>query len=49
VQEGSTLTFGDQMFMWQELDAAPGEYIVGFVAEDLDGNAYEVYTQVDVE
>ena len=42
-QEGGTLTFGDQMFTWEELDAAPGEYIVGFIVEDLDGNASEVY------
>jgi hypothetical protein len=48
-QEGNTLTFGDQMFTWEELDAAPGEYIVGFIVEDLDGNAYEAYTEVIVE
>jgi len=48
-EEGGTLTFSDQMFSWQELDAAPGGYIVGFVAEDLDGNKYEVYTTVTVE
>jgi hypothetical protein len=48
-QEGGTLTFGDQMFTWEELDAAPGAYIVGFIVEDLDGNAYETYTQVLVE
>jgi hypothetical protein len=48
-QEGGTLTFGDQMFAWRELDAAPGNYIVGFFVEDLDGNAFEVYEQVAVE
>jgi hypothetical protein len=48
-QEGGTLTFGDQMFTWETLDAAPGQYIVGFVVEDLDGNAYEAFTQVRVE
>jgi hypothetical protein len=48
-QEGGTLTFGDQMFTWEELDAAPGRYIVGFAVEDLDGNAYEVYERVLVE
>jgi len=31
------------------LDAAPGEYIVGFIVEDLDGNAHEVYERVMVE
>jgi hypothetical protein len=48
-QEGGTLTFGGQMFAWQELDAAPGGYIVGFIVEDLDGNGYEAYEQVMVE
>jgi len=48
-QEGGTLTFGDQMFTWQELDAAAGEYIVGFIVEDLDGNAYQAYVEVIVE
>jgi hypothetical protein len=49
VQAGGTLTFGDQMFTWEELDAAPGEYIVGFIVEDLDGNASEVYERVTVQ
>jgi hypothetical protein len=48
-QTGGTLTFGDQMFTWKDLDAAPGEYIVGFIVEDLDGNAYESYETVIVE
>jgi hypothetical protein len=48
-QEGGTLTFGDAMFAWKDLDAAPGPYIVGFVVEDLDGNTREVYGQVTVE
>jgi hypothetical protein len=48
-QAGNSLTFGDQMFAWEELDAAPGEYIVGFIVEDLDGNSAEVYGRVRVE
>lgn len=47
-QAGGTLTFGSQMFTWKELDAAVGEYLVGFIVEDLDGNAYQVYEQVSV-
>ena len=47
-QEGGTLTFGDEPFTWEELDAAPGPYIVGFIFEDLDGNSYPVYEQVTV-
>ena len=48
-QEGGTLVFGDQMFTWEELDAAPGDYIVGLIVEDLDGNAHEAYQRVTVE
>ena len=48
-QEGGILTFSDQMFLWEDLDAAPGDYIVGFVVEDLDGNAYEAFNAVTVE
>ena len=48
-QQGGTLTFRDQMFSWQELDAAAGDYIVGFVAVDLDGNRQEVFARVSVQ
>jgi len=48
-QQGGTLTFRDQMFSWMELDAAVGDYIVGFIVQDLDGNSYEAYTQVTVQ
>jgi hypothetical protein len=48
-EEGGTLTFSDQPFTWVDLDAAAGEYVVGFVVEDLDGNKYPVYTQITVE
>jgi hypothetical protein len=48
-QKGGTLTFGTQMFTWKELDAAKGDYVVGFIAEDLDGNKQQVYTQVTVK
>ena len=48
-QEGGTLTFGEEPFTWEELDGAPGEYIVGFIFEDLDGQTFPVYEQVTVE
>jgi hypothetical protein len=47
-QQGGTLTFGSQPFTWEQLYAAQGEYIVGFIIEDLDGNQYPVYTQITV-
>ena len=49
LQEGSTLTFGKQMFTWKTLDAAAGTYAVGFVVEDLDGNQKQALTQITVK
>jgi hypothetical protein len=46
---GGTLTFGDQAFSWEALDAAAGPYIVGFIVQDLDGNAFESFALVTVE
>ncbi len=47
-QEGGMLTFGNKPFTWEELDGAPGPYIVGFIFEDLDGNSFPVYEQITV-
>jgi hypothetical protein len=47
-QEGETLTFGDQPIVWEVLDAAAGDYVVGFIVEDLDANAYPTYAPVTV-
>lgn len=48
-QEGGSLSFVDQTFTWEELWAAPGQYIVGYLVEDLDGNLYQAFTQIMVE
>jgi hypothetical protein len=48
-QEGKTLTFGADNFTWKTLDAAVGDYVIGFIVEDLDGNAYESYAAVKVQ
>jgi hypothetical protein len=47
-QEGDTLTFGDSMFTWEVMDAAAGQYVVGFIVEDLDGNSQVVFQAVTV-
>ncbi len=47
-QEGKTLTFGQRMFTWKTLDAAAGDYAVGFVVEDLDGNQQQALTRITV-
>ena len=44
--QGETLTFSDQPFEWKEQYAAAGDYIVGFMIADMDGNTTEAYTQV---
>lgn len=40
------LTFGDQPFRWKDLDAAAGDYVAGFVVEDLDGKPQPVFEHV---
>jgi hypothetical protein len=48
-QDGGTLTFNrNQAWKWEELDAAVGQYVVGFIVTDLDGKSYTVFTQVTV-
>lgn len=46
--EAGTLTFTDQTLIWIDLDAAAGEYVVGFIVEDFDGNQFPSYTQITV-
>ena len=47
-QEGKTLTFGEEMLTMETLDAAPGDYVVGFVVEDLDGHRQQAFTSINV-
>ncbi len=46
--EAGTLTFTDQTLIWVDLDAAAGNYVVGFIVEDYDGNQFPSYTQITV-
>ncbi len=48
-EEGGTLTFGETNFTWETEQAPAGPYVVGFIAEDYDGNIYEQYTAVEVQ
>ncbi len=43
-----TLTFGGEITL-EEVYAAAGNYIVGFIVEDMDGNNQQVFTQITVE
>jgi hypothetical protein len=46
---GKTLTFGDDNFVWEDIAAPKGQYLVGFIAEDLDGNWYVSHATVTVK
>ncbi len=48
-QEGQVLTFGSQPFTWQETYAPEGEYVIGFIVTDMDGNAKQAYAQIVVK
>ena len=48
-EEGGTLTFGESVWTYDVLDAPAGEYAIGYIIEDLDGNRVETYTDVTVE
>jgi clostripain len=43
VREGGTLTFGETPFTLETTPAPSGNYVVGVIAEDLDGRTYEQY------
>ncbi len=48
-EQGGTITFGDAPIEWRELDAPQGEYQVGFVIQDMDGNTQPVYASITVK
>ena len=47
-EAGDMLTFGNELFTWEQVYAPAGEYLVGFLVSDLDGNMTESYTQITV-
>ncbi|MBN1121050.1 MAG: hypothetical protein JXJ17_08225 [Anaerolineae bacterium] len=49
--DGYSITFTgeeDQVIQWWSVDADPGDYLLGFIVEDMEGNLYEKYTWVTV-
>jgi hypothetical protein len=48
-QEGDTVIFSGEAFAWEEMYAAPGEYIVGYLVQDLDGKVTPVYANITIE
>lgn len=47
--KGGTLTFNTQGLFWTTDEKYPGDYYVGFAAEDLDGNYYTGYVPILVK
>jgi hypothetical protein len=47
-QDGGTLTFGAQQFNVKTAPAPSGSYVVGIIAQDLDGNFYPQFQSVFV-
>ena len=47
-EEGATLTFGGEPFRWEEVFAPVGDYVIGIIVEDKDGNTQAAYAQVEV-
>ncbi|MEA3327450.1 MAG: hypothetical protein U9R53_09125 [Chloroflexota bacterium] len=44
------MTFvGESAFEWEQVYAPDGDYLVGFMVSDLDGNLTQAYAQVRVE
>ena len=46
--DGGTLTYGKAGFKLNPYEGLAGNYIVGIIAEDLDGNSYENFIEVTV-
>lgn len=47
-EDGDTLVFGNAPFEWELVYAPDGEYLLGFLVSDLDGNMTQGFTQVQV-
>jgi hypothetical protein len=47
--EGGTLTFDNQKLMWYSDDDYSGDFIVGFIVEDLDGQYTAAYVPVLID
>jgi clostripain len=48
-KEAGILTFGDTPWTWEEHPSAKGQYLIGIIAEDMDGNSYAEYVPVTAE
>lgn len=46
---GGTISFGNEPIVWEVLDGPIGDYTIGFIVEDFDGNQVESYSDISVE
>jgi len=46
---GNALTFGNEPFFWLSVPADPGQYVLGGIVVDLDGNEYKQFITLTVE
>jgi len=47
--DGETLTFSETAFTWETAYAFEGEYLLGFLVSDLDGNTTPAYKKITVQ
>ncbi len=47
-EAGDTLTFSSAPFTWKAVYAPAGEYLVGFMVSDLDGNTSQTFTRITI-
>jgi clostripain len=48
-KEAGKLTFDGTPWTWDVQTAQAGDYVVGFIAEDMDGNRYEQFAEITAE
>ena len=47
-EDGDTVIFEGSPFEWEQVYAPEGDYLVGFLVSDLDGNETQDFIQVQV-
>jgi hypothetical protein len=48
-EEGETLVFGDSPFVWEQVYLPEGDYLIGLLVSDLDGQLTQSYIKVQVK
>ena len=48
-KDGATITFSDQPVTWLVIDPPTGNYVVGYIAENLDGDSFEQFANLKIQ